>query len=325
MARLVRNTAILAKIETTYGTDASPTGSANAILISNQSITPLSAQNVDRALVRPYFGGSEQLLGPVHKELSFDVELAGSGAAGTAPAWGPLLRACGFAETIIASTRVDYLPISTGFESVTMYYYDDGVLHKLLGARGEWSINAKVGSKPTISFKFIGLDGGDTAATPGTVTLSAFKTPLVVTNAFTQQMVLGGTVSPTGAPAIAGGTQFTSQGIELASGNEVNHIPLVGTESVEVTARSVTGKVMLDMTAAQEVSYTTNVKQATLSSVGIVHGTTAGNKVLMFSPSCQLTNPTKGEVNGRRLIGYDLRIVPDPAGSGNDELRLAVF
>lgn len=38
MTRLVRKTAILAKIETTYGTDAVPTGIANAILISNQSI-----------------------------------------------------------------------------------------------------------------------------------------------------------------------------------------------------------------------------------------------------------------------------------------------
>jgi len=325
MARLVRNTAILAKIESAYATDAAPTGADNAILISNQTINPLAAQNVDRALVRPYFGGSEQLLGPVYKEVSFDVELAGSGTAGTAPAWGPLLRACGFAQTIIAATRVDYTPVSTGFESLTIYYYDDGVVHKLLGARGEWSLNAKVGAKPTISFKFIGLDGGDVAGTPGTVTLSAFKTPLVVTNAFTLPLVLGGTVSPTGAPAITGGTTYTSQGVELASGNAVNHIPLIGSESVEITDRSVTGKVMLDMSAAQEVAQMAIVKAATLSSVGMVHGTTAGNKVLLFSPSAQFTNPSKGEVNGRRLIGYDLRIVPDPAGSGNDELRIAVF
>ena len=29
------------------------------------------------------------------------------------------------------------------------------------------------------------------------------------------------------------------------------------------------------------------------------------------------------EVNGTRLCGYDLRAVPTPTGSGNDELRLA--
>ncbi len=38
MPRYTRKTAILAKIETTYGTDAAPTGAANALLISNQSV-----------------------------------------------------------------------------------------------------------------------------------------------------------------------------------------------------------------------------------------------------------------------------------------------
>lgn len=325
MSRLVRNTAILAKIESAYGTDAAPTGAANAILISNQTINPLVAQNVDRALVRPYFGGSEQLLGPAYKEVSFDVELAGSGAAGTAPAWGPLLRACGFAEVITASTRVDYTPVSTGFESLTLYYYDDGVLHKLLGARGEASINAKVGAKPTISFKFTGLDGGDTASTPGTTSLAAFKTPLVVSNANTAKVVLGGTVAATGAPAIASGTSYTSQGLELTLGNAVNYVPLLGDESAEISDRNVQGKIMLSLSAAEEVANMTKVKNATLTSIGMVHGNAAGGKVMLYTPSAQLTNPTKGEVNGRRLIGYDLRIVPDPAGSGNDELRIVVF
>lgn len=321
MARITRNTAIMAKIETTYAVDSAPTGAANAILVSNQSIVPLQAQNVDRALVRPYLGGSEQLLGPVTKEVSFDVELVGGGT-GVAPAWGALMRACGWAETVTASTRVDYTLLSTAMESATLYYYDDGVLHKLLGARGEWSIKATVGAKPVISFKFIGLDGGDTAAAAGSVTLTAFKTPQVVTNANTQSIKLGCTHSNSGAPALTAGTAYTSQGLELASGNAVQHTPLVGSETVDITDRSITGKFSLDLTAAQEVALTGDVKLATLSSMGMVHGTVAGNRVLVFSPSVQLTNPTKTEINGRRLITYDLRLVPDPAGTGNDELRL---
>ena len=43
MSRLIRNTAILAKIETAYGVDAAPTGAANALLVSNLSINPLNA------------------------------------------------------------------------------------------------------------------------------------------------------------------------------------------------------------------------------------------------------------------------------------------
>ena len=42
-ARYVRNSAILAKVEGTYGTDSTPTGAANAVLVSNLSINPLDA------------------------------------------------------------------------------------------------------------------------------------------------------------------------------------------------------------------------------------------------------------------------------------------
>ena len=45
MSRLARKTAILAKIETTYNTDPTPTGAANAVLISNPNYK-FSAQNV---------------------------------------------------------------------------------------------------------------------------------------------------------------------------------------------------------------------------------------------------------------------------------------
>ena len=105
--RYIRNTAILAKIESTYGTDSTPTEVANALLVSNVSINPLSAANVDRDLVRPYMGASEQLVGTAYIDLSFDIELSGAGTAGTAAAYGPLLRACGFAETLSASVRAE--------------------------------------------------------------------------------------------------------------------------------------------------------------------------------------------------------------------------
>ena len=88
MPRYARNAAILAKIETTYGTDPTPTGAANAILVSNLTVNPLNATNVSRDLIRSTLGGYEQLVGTANLEASFDVELAGSSALGTAPPWG---------------------------------------------------------------------------------------------------------------------------------------------------------------------------------------------------------------------------------------------
>jgi len=111
MPRLIRKTAILAKIETTYGVDSTPTGAANAILISNASFN-IDYSNVSRDLIRPFLGGSEELAGTRFARAQFDVEWANSGTAGTAPAWGPLLRACGFAEASLSTpVRVEYTPI----------------------------------------------------------------------------------------------------------------------------------------------------------------------------------------------------------------------
>ena len=145
MPRYDRNQVILAKIESAYGTDSVPTGAANAILSSTPRIVPLQANNVDRDLVRGYLGGSEQLVGTRSVSCEFVVEIAGSGTAGTAPAWGLLLRACGFAEVVTAGTRVDYTPITNDQESLTLYWFDSGVRHVLRGARGNVTIG-KTGS-----------------------------------------------------------------------------------------------------------------------------------------------------------------------------------
>jgi hypothetical protein len=316
MPRYIRNTVILAKIETTAGTDAVPTGAANACLISNASINPLNASNVPRDLLRGYFGGSEQLVGTAYVEASFDVELAGSGTAGTAPAWGELLKACAFSETISAGNRVDYTPISTTLKTATIYYYDDGVLHKLLGAMGDFSINLGIGERPVFSFRFIGIDGGVTAAANATPTLTAWKTPLAVTDPNTGDVTFGCTYA-TGS--LTGGTTYPSRGLQVAMGNTVNHVPLLGGETVDLTNRDASGSLELDLTAAQEATFHTSVKASTTQSIGMVHGTVAGNIIVMHAPAVQLINPKKSEITGRRLIGYDMRILPS---TGNDDLRI---
>lgn len=316
MSRYVRKSAILAKIETAYGTDASPTGAANAILVSNQNINPLNAQNVDRDLIRNHFGASEQLVGSAYVEISFDVEIQSSGTAGTAPAFGPLLRASGMAETVTALSRVEYNPITNGMESATVYYYSDGALHKLLGARGSYDIKMNVSQRPVFSFRFIGIDGGVTAAANPSLTLSAFKTPAVVTDPNTEDLLLGCTYS---AGALSGGTAYVSQGLEISSGIDVQFIPLLGEEKVEITNRAMTGKVALELTAAQEVTFMTNVKANTTQSIGLQHGSAAGYISILYAPKGQLINPSKVDVNGLLLNGYDVRLVPD---AGNDELYL---
>lgn len=320
MARYIRNTAILAKVETTAGTDAVPVVGSDAVLVSDLSITPLEAQSVDRALVRPYFGASEQLVATAFLRCSFTVELAGSGTPATAPQWGDLLLGCGMAETtgLTAPNRVEYLPATTSLKTLTIYWFDDGVRHKLLGAMGNVKLSAKAGDRPKLMFDFMGVDGGIAEAAPGAVTLTAWKTPPTMTKAnMTSDIKLG--VASYAAGALTGGTVYGSTGIELDFGNQVNFVPLLNSERIDLTDRSISGHMDLDLTTANEVSFMATVKANTTQGLGFDIGTVAGNRIMLHAPAVQLINPTKQDLNGSRLIGYDLRLTPV---AGNDELRI---
>jgi hypothetical protein len=320
MPRYIRNTVLLAKSETTYGTDSSPTGSANAILVSDVSINPLNANNVSRDLVRGYFGGSDQLVGTYNVEVTFTVEAAGSGTATTPPAWGPLMLACGFTQTV-QTASVDYTPTSTfgTNSSVTIYYYLDGHLHKVTGARGTFALNLQTGERPVFRFRFLGKYVAPTATANATPTLTAFQTPRVVNNTNSEQIRIGAVTYTAATGVVSAGTQYPWRGVSIDVGNALNHQTLVGSETVEITQREVTGRMTLDLTASQVVSFMSDVVANTSTGIGITHGNTAGNIIVVHAPVVQRINPSVEDYNGQALHAFDLRLLPS---SGNDELRI---
>jgi len=318
MPRYIRKTVILVKPETTSGTDAVPTGSANAIQAMDMTITPLDARNVDTNIMYPWFGASPSLVGTASVKCSFSVLLAGAGTAATAPAWGNLLLGCGNAETtgLLTPNRVEYLPASDSLKTVTIYYYDDGLLHKLLGCFGSVKLSAKSGEAPKLTFDFTGLDAGVSATSNATAVLTAWKMPVAITKANVTDINLGGTYA-TGA--ITGGTAYNSTGLTLDWGNDVAFAPMLTTEQVVFSDRKASGTLSLELSAAQEVTQMAAVKANTLTSVGFVIGTATGNKIMLHLPSVQLINPKKEDFEGMRLIGFDMRVLPV---AGNDEIRI---
>lgn len=322
MARLERNTAVLFKLETVYGTDSIPTAATDALLLRKFTCKPLDIKYVNNPEVRPYMGGGLDLVGSSYVSGSFDVSLGGSGAAGTVTQWGDLLRGTCFAEVITASTRVDYTLISSALESATMYYYDDGVLKKATGLRCNLTgLKMLYGDVPQASFSFMALDSGDTAVAPPALTLTAWKPPVTVNQANTSLLTLGCTYS---AGALVGGTTYPSKGIEISLGGKSSFMDLIGGEAIDFTDRDVKGKITLDLTAAQEINNLATVKSGATQGLGMLHGTTAGSKLLLFMPNVQLKSPTKDSLNGRRVISYDINPVPT-AGAGNDELRIVTL
>jgi hypothetical protein len=169
-----------------------------------------------------------------------------------------------------------------------------------------------------MKFKFIGLDGGLTATSNATPTLTAWKTPVVVTNANDGDITLGCTYA---SGTISGGTAYNSKGLALDVNANVVFTPLLGSETVDLVDRAMTGSASLDLTAANQVTFKTAVDANTTISLGFIHGTAAGNIVTFYAPVVQRINPKVEDLNGYMMCAYDLRLMPS---SGNDELRISV-
>lgn len=103
MPFLTRKRAILAKIEAVYGQDPTPTAALDAVLMSNLTVSPMEMTLVQRQNVKAFMGSNPSVLAAIYAKVSFDVEMAGSGTAGTAPAYDELLRACGLSATTLAA------------------------------------------------------------------------------------------------------------------------------------------------------------------------------------------------------------------------------
>ena len=181
MARITHSIAV-AKLETTYGTDIVPVAgtAADMVLCQQMSVMPFEAEVADRPRVQP-FHGNKGRPGSYNRavKLALEVPMCGSGAAGTIPPWGKLHRMCGMAETITASTKVDYSSISAAQESGSFYYLMDGTRHRALGARGTFEINMAVGSEPTIKYDFTGLYSDPTGVALPTGVYSAWRDAII--------------------------------------------------------------------------------------------------------------------------------------------------
>lgn len=103
MPFLTRKRAILSKIETTYGQDPTPTATLDAILMSNLTVSPMEMTLAQRNNVKSYMGNNPSVLAAIYAKVSFDIEYAGSGTAGTVPAYDELLRACALSSTTLAA------------------------------------------------------------------------------------------------------------------------------------------------------------------------------------------------------------------------------
>lgn len=312
-----RSKFLLAKIESTEDTDASPVGT-DAVLTSNLSVDVYQGNTISRDYDRGTLGASESINVNPHNSYSFEVEGQASGTAGTAPAYGELLRACGLGETIVASTSVTYAPVSSGYESATLYHLrlqDDGNnrLIKSTGVRGNVGLTLNAGDFPKWNFSnLLGTYYTPSEISAVTADTSDYVAPIASTKDNTPTVTVGGTAACLSA-------------FSVDLGNAVDRRDAPGCRSTIITDRNVTGSITIKAPDTGTKNYFSDVESHNgVSTVAIVvtHGTTAGEIITVNLPTAQLSNISETEVNGE--LFYTMNFIAVPTATGDDEISIVM-
>jgi hypothetical protein len=212
-------------------------------------------------------------------------------------------------STYSIESNVRYRPVSTGFESATIYFNNDGILHKATGCRGTFTMNCEVGQIPTIAFTMTGIYNAPTDTAAPATTYSDQATPLIFK------------AGNTSAVSVLGYADCCLMSVNLDIANEIVYRELVGcTKQVLITNRAPAGEVMIEAPTIAAKDYFTIANNDTTGLLTFMHGTTAGNQVTMLAPIVDILNPTYSDSDGIQML--TLPYVAIPSSAGNDELTL---
>lgn len=300
---------ILAKIEGAYGTDAVPTGAANAVLAMNVEISPMEGQDVTRDIERPELSADPMIPVGVHVVLSFDVELVGSGTLGTAPAWGPLMRMCGAAQTVTPGVKVEYAPITGNEESGSIYFMIGNTRHVILGARGTFVYTLNANAIPVKRYTMTGLFTVPGEAATIVPVYTAWQQPQVATKANTPTFTIGG-------------VNFILREFSLDLGNQVEPRMLIGSETIEIVDRAEALRCRVEAVPVSTYNPFQVALNQTLQAVSLIHGTVANKRVQLDLPSCQQKRVT-GYEESQGILEWPLEFTPLPV-AGNDQWKITL-
>jgi hypothetical protein len=308
---LTRKIFLAAKIESTYGTDPVPTGALNFIQCSSIEITPIESDNVQSAALQGFIGNSTRGTIVANKRVSvtFDVELAGSGTAGTAPAFGPLLKAAGLSETIVSSTSVTYAGVSSSFDSATLYCFYDDTRHKITGARGTVGFNMTAGQFAVASFQFIGIyNAPDDTALSGTITVANQAAAIEVNDTNVTTATFHGVASS------------RIESFDLALNNEMAYRETFSNQEVLITNRAPGGTAVIEAPAIGTTDFFAKAVASVTGNTSLVLSGGGGNIVTVNAPQTDITGCSYGDTNG--VISLSMPYLALPTTAGNNEVSV---
>lgn len=305
MPLYTKKTTVYAKIETTSGTDSTPTAAANAVMAFDVSL------DIKPDMKERYPGSSDrsaypEIRGKTVAEIKFWIELKGSGTAGTPPKWAPLLQACDRLEVDGASSD-DYIMASVS-QTATIWVNIDGILHKMAGCAGDCEIDLTSGEVPKLQFTFSGV-----YALP---TDSVIEAPTYDT---TIPVIVKGTTMTFGSYAAI------AEKINLKFGNTIVERPSMnvaeGVLSFMVGNRSPSGVMTCEaiLRATSNADFWSYFDAGTTKALTLTLGATAGNIIRIQCPVCLLRAPKYGDRDGLRTFDIEFQCA---RSAGNDEMDI---
>lgn len=315
--RFTDNMALLAKVQATRGVAETVFTAKHALLLVEPARVVAEPIQIDRNLVRPYWGASEKIPATVLMKLTFKVELTMAKTAGAKPAIGALLRGCGFAETVFAGSRVEYDPISQETECLTFQFFQDGVQYTTRDARGRCKLMLNAYQVPVAEFEFWGCGRVPAEAALPSSDFTDYVEPLAITAANTSDVRLGVTLAAGGG--LTGGTSFDSKGLEIDVANDLQHYLDTTREEVGIARRRITGKTSVLLTPADEIAWYSAIAAVDKSTFGFVHGAGNSQRIVVYGRRVQRADMDRGDDRGR--VNFDTNLVFLPE-NGNDDIKL---
>jgi hypothetical protein len=275
---------ILMALETSYGVDASPVVALHALRAANISATPMETEEKELEYKKETFGSTESIITRINSKLSFDMYVAGSGAAGTVPPVGIPLQACGHSETIVPGDSVIYAPVAVGIKSATIYFYKDGILHKMLGCYGTMKKTYPAGEPPKWTFDFQGIycDPEDTTM-PTNTNWDRYISPRAVIPTFT------------GAISIFGNDSFHVKEFTVDGKRKIVSPPWANFDETLISDATPDGSFEAAMKKLVEINLFQKVKMAEKGEILYTHGNVPGNIIETLIPSALLSKPEYGD------------------------------
>lgn len=302
---------VVAKKEVTYGTDSGPTVGANAILTRNFSAKPIEADRLERPLDRGTYGANPSATSNERRTCSFEVEMAGSGAAGTAPKWMELLEACGMAPAALtAATKAEqkFALVSAAKGSLTLHDWVGNQLRKGVGARGTYSIDFTAGAYPFLQLNMTAMVPAATpfsVSSPGAADFTSWKKPVEVNSDNTAVLL--------------DGYAIIMRSLRLDANVTVGMRNLVGSRSVNLGNHQVSGQLVIEAPSTAAKDYIATLRTDALVALAVTHGLVAGNIIELAAPKLQITDITESVEDDKLMWTLAVTATVD---AGADDLTI---